>query len=224
MGRPGFGATVRTGCCGSEPESPRSKANSLFGDKPRRICPAMSARLTAALLIAGFALCASTSADAQSRPAPTRGGQASGSQAVGGPKLLGRFDDWAAATHEEGGQTVCYAFTRAAHSTPALPGRDKPVLTVTERPAGRDSVALSAGFAYASGAEVTVQVEQSALSFYTSGRSAFAREGGAAVAAFGRGRQAFARSPGPHGGQVVDIFPLRGFSQAYQAINKACPR
>lgn len=181
-------------------------------------------RSTAALLIVATALCASTGADAQGRPSAPRGREAPGGQAPGGAKLLGRFDDWAAATHEEAGQTVCYAFTRAAHSTPALSGRDKPVLTVTQRPAGRDAVAISAGFAYAPGAEVTLQVEQSALSFYTSGRSAFAREGGAAVAAFGRGRQAIARSPGPRGGQVIDTFPLRGFSQAYQAINKACPR
>ena len=34
-----------------------------------------------------------------------------------------QFDDWTAATHEEGGQTVCYAFTRAAEfRRPACPG------------------------------------------------------------------------------------------------------
>ncbi len=33
--------------------------------------------------------------------------------AAAGPKELGKFDDWIAATHEESGQTVCYAFTRA---------------------------------------------------------------------------------------------------------------
>lgn len=139
------------------------------------------------------------------------------------PKPIGTFEEWTAATHEESGQTVCYAFTRAANSTPVLPGRSKPVLTVTERPAGRDAVAISAGFRYGPGAEVTVQVEQTALSFYTSGSSAFAREGGAAVATFRKGRQVIARSPGPRG-QVVDTFSLRGFNQAYDAINKACPR
>lgn len=142
----------------------------------------------------------------------------------GGPKALGKFDDWTAATHDESGQTVCYAFTYASNSTPAIQGRSKPVLTVTQRPSGRDAVAISAGFAYATGAEVTVQVEQAALNFYTSGRSAFARDGAAAVSAFQRGRQVVARSPGPRGGQVIDTFSTRGFFQAYQAINKACPR
>ncbi len=93
---------------------------------------------------------------------------------------------------------MCYAFTRAATSTPPLPGRGDVVLTVTQRPGGaRDAVAISAGFAYAPNAEVTLQVEGASLPFYTSQRSAFARDGHAVVGAFERGRQAVAKSPGP---------------------------
>ncbi|HKM64036.1 MAG TPA: invasion associated locus B family protein [Acidisphaera sp.] len=140
------------------------------------------------------------------------------------PKLLGHFEDWTAATHYESGQLVCYAFTRATNSVPLLPGRGDVVMTVAERPTGRDSVAIAAGFTFPSGSEVTVQVEQSALSFYTAQRSAFAREGAAVVADFERGLQASARSPGPRGTPVVDTFSLRGFGQAHQAIVRACPR
>src|SRR3954452_11407014 len=75
------------------------------------------------------------------------------------PRQLGRFDDWVAATHKESGQTVCYAFTRARNSAPVLPGRTEVVLTVTQRPSGRDAVAISGGFEYPKGATVTVQVE-----------------------------------------------------------------
>ena len=143
------------------------------------------------------------------------------------PKKLGAFEDWTAATHQEGGATVCYAFTYASHSVPTLPGRGEVVLTVTERPTGRDDVALSAGFAYASGATVTVQVDQTGLDFYTAqpqpGRNAFARDGKAVIAAFQKGSEAQARSPGPREARVVDTFSLRGFSAAYAAINKACP-
>lgn len=139
------------------------------------------------------------------------------------PKSIGKFTDWQAATHDESGKLVCYAFTRATASTPALPGRGDVVLTVTQRAAGRDSVALSAGFAYAAGAEVMVQVDKTELAFYTAGRSAFAREGKAAIDAFERGVTAIARSPGPRDAKVQDNFSLRGFTAAYQAINKACP-
>ena len=143
--------------------------------------------------------------------------------AAAGPKAIGKFDDWTAATHQEGGQTVCYAFTRASTSAPPVAGRGDVVLTVTQRPgSARDAVAISAGFAYAANAEVQLQVESTALPFYTSQRSAFARDGHAVVGAFERGRQAVAKSPGPRNTQIVDTFNLRGFSPAYAAINKAC--
>ena len=139
-----------------------------------------------------------------------------------GPKALGRFDDWTAATHVEAGQTVCYAFTRALPAASG-PAHADAVLTVTERPGGRDAVAISAGFSYPPNAAVAVDVEQAKLDFYTASRSAFARDGHAAVAAFAKGRQATAHSPGPRGATVTDAFSLRGFDAAYAAINKTCP-
>lgn len=139
------------------------------------------------------------------------------------PKKLGTFEDWTAATHREGGRTVCYAFTYPTSSVPKLPDRGEVLLTVTERPAARDEVSLTAGYAYAPNATVTVQVDQTGLDFYTAQRNAFARDGKAAVAAFQKGREALARSPGPRDVHVVDTFSLRGFSAAYAAINKACP-
>ncbi len=139
------------------------------------------------------------------------------------PHLIGKFEEWTAASHQEAGQTVCYAFTRASASTPSLPGRGDVVMTVTQRPGGvHDVVAISAGFAFAPNAEVTMQVDQTSLPFYTAQRSAFARDGHAAVAAFTRGRTAVAKSPGPHNTTVTDTFSLRGFTPAFAAVNKAC--
>ena len=141
----------------------------------------------------------------------------------GKPELIGQFRDWQAATHTEAGQTVCYAFTRAASSEPSMPGRGSVVLTVTQRPTMRDVVAISAGYAYPAKADVAVDVDKADFSFYTAGRSAFARDGRAAAAAFRKGREAVATSPDPKGAKVTDTFSLRGFSNAYEAINKACP-
>lgn len=140
-----------------------------------------------------------------------------------GPKLIGKFDDWIAATHPESGVPVCYAFTRAQSSIPTLAGRGGVVLTVTQRPSGRDAVAMEAGFTFAPDATVTVQADQTGLDFYTSQRAAFARDGHAAVAAFKAAGRAIARSPGPHDATVTDTFSLKGFTAAYDAISKACP-
>jgi invasion protein IalB len=139
------------------------------------------------------------------------------------PKALGKYEDWTAATHIEAGQTVCYAFTRAASSSAQISGRGDVVLTVTERTDGRDAVAISAGFAFAANAAVTVDVDATKLDFYTAQRNAFARDGHAAVAAFSKGSKALAHLPAPRNVAVTDTFSLRGFSAAYAAINKACP-
>jgi len=144
-------------------------------------------------------------------------------QKAEGPKAIGKFDDWIAATHQEAGQLVCYAFTRAQSSIPALAGRGGVVLTVTQRVSGRDAVAMEAGFAYAPNATVTVQADQTGLDFYTAQRAAFARKGHDAVVAFQSAGRAIARSPGPRDTTVTDTFSLKGFSAAYAAISKACP-
>ncbi len=172
--------------------------------------------------LAALALLACLPAAAQTRPAhapahpPAR-------PAANAPKSIGKWDDWQAATHQEAGQLVCYAFTRATASTPSLPGRGDVVLTVTQRQGGRDAVALTAGFAYPSSAEVQLVADQATLPFYTANRSAFARDGKAVVTSFEKARQAVAKSPGPRNAQVVDTFSLRGFGPAYAAIAKACP-
>jgi Invasion associated locus B (IalB) protein len=166
--------------------------------------------LSIALLLALPAATAETN-----KPAPPKHATADS------PKSIGKFDDWTAATHKETGQTVCYAFTRAQSSAPSLPGRGSVVLTVTQRPSGRDAIAIEAGLAYAPNATVTVQVDQAGLDFYTSGQNAFARDGKAAVTAFGKGTRAIARSTSPK--EVTDTFSLKGFGQAYAAIVKACP-
>jgi len=147
-----------------------------------------------------------------SRPAPAKPG----------PRSIGTFEDWTAATNMEAGQTVCYAFTRAQSSNPAISGRGQVVLTVTERSSGRDTVALSAGFSYAATAAVAIAIDQTTMEFYTAQRSAFARDGHAAVIAFEKAGRVIAKSPGPKG-PVTDVFSLRGFSAAYAAIGKACP-
>ena len=159
------------------------------------------------------------------RPAHPVAAKPAAHTAPAAPRSIGKFDDWTAATHQEAGQTVCYAFTRATSSSPSMPGRGDVVLTVTQRPGGaRDAVAISAGFPYVANAQVPVQVDQNAaIPFYTAQRSAFAPDGHAVVEAMERGSKAVAKSPAPRNAVVTDTFNLHGFSPAYAAINKACP-
>ena len=147
------------------------------------------------------------------------------------PQKIGEFQAWTAATHAEGGQKVCYAFTRATRSD-GVPNRapNNVLLVVTHRPKGRDQVALQAGYAYprnagGDGDPVKVSVGGTSLGFYTSGGSAFARDNRAALAALKNGREAVARGPLPNGGrgQATDAFSLAGFGAALDAISRECP-
>ncbi len=175
-------------------------------------------------LVAILAVFAALPALAQPHPARPAAPKPAARVAPAAPREIGKFEDWTAATHQEAGQTVCYAFTRASASTPSLPGRGDVVLTVTERPgAARDAVALSAGFAYAQNAAASAQIDQATMPLYTAQRSAFARDGKAMAAAMERGHSAIIKSPGLRNASVTDTFSLRGFSPAYAAINKACP-
>jgi hypothetical protein len=137
------------------------------------------------------------------------------------PARLGDHGSWTAATLQEGGHKVCYAFTRASKTEPQ---RSEVLLTVTHRPGQRDAVVYTAGHAFAQGAEVKVAVGPTELAFYTAGPRAAARDGAAAIRAMRNGREAVARGPGPNGrGTTTDTFSLSGFSAAYEAISRECP-
>lgn len=158
-------------------------------------------------------------------PAAAALAQQQAQQAAPRPQRLGEHGDWTAATYQENGQKVCYAFTRPK-SSDGVPNRQGVMLTVTHRPGQRDAVVLSAGYPYPRGAEVKVDVVGGAdLDFYTAGSSAAARDSAAAIRAFKAGREAVATGPGPGGrGTARDSFSLSGFSAAYDAISRECPR
>jgi invasion protein IalB len=143
--------------------------------------------------------------------------------APAGPALMGKFGDWQSATLDQSGETMCYAFTRPQKSAPAVAGRGDVFFTVTERAKLRDTVSLTAGFAYASGAKVSVTVDGKPFPFYTSGRSAFAHDGAALIKAFTQGTSAVVTSPGPKGKVVRDEFSLKGFQSAFNAVQEVCP-
>jgi invasion protein IalB len=141
------------------------------------------------------------------------------------PQRLGAHGNWTAATTQENGQKVCYAFTRAARSDGAPGNRATVTLTVTHRPGGRDQVAASVGYPLSRGAESVMTVGTGEFrSYAVQGSSAFFQNGAQLMAAFRNGREAVVRTPGPPGrGAVTDTFPLGGFSAAYEAISRECP-
>ncbi len=145
----------------------------------------------------------------------------------GGPVRLGEFQSWTAATYQEAGQKVCYAFAAASRAE-GVPGREARgvLLVVTHRPGSRDQVAVRSGFPHGRGAEPKLSVGASEHSLYTNRDTAFVNPGQAraVVAALRGGREAVVRGPGPNGrGTASETFPLAGFGSAYDAISRECP-
>ena len=140
-----------------------------------------------------------------------------------GPKSLGVFGDWTAASYGSGADKACYAFTTAKSSSVAVPKRGAVQLTVTQRKSAPDEVTLAAGFTYPKSPTVTLTIGTSVIDFYTSGQTAFTTGGAKAITAFQAGSTAMAKSSGPKAATIVDNFSLSGFSGAYKAIRQACP-
>lgn len=140
-------------------------------------------------------------------------------------KSIGVFENWQAATYVDNGQTVCYAFTRPLIGGKVEERSGGSVLSIAERPGMRDSIAIAVGYNFASGAEVSVSIGRSAhQEFYTSGSSAFSRDGSGLISAMKDGTELTSISPGPGHGSTTNHFSLKGFTAAYDAIVKACPR
>jgi len=61
-----------------------------------------------------------------------------------GPRQLGTFRDWTAATYQENGQKICYAFTRASKTEPNRQGVNLPFYTGGNSAFARDGAAAVA--------------------------------------------------------------------------------
>lgn len=141
------------------------------------------------------------------------------------PQRLGTHSAWTAATHQEGGQKVCYAFTRAERGAgAAAQSRQNVTLTVTHRAAGRDQIAVSLGAPLPRQAAVAMTVGSDEFRSYgVVQSSAFFQNNDNLIGAFRAGRDAVVRSPGPGRTTLTDTFSLVGFTAAYEAISRECP-
>jgi hypothetical protein len=167
-----------------------------------------------------FALCVFAATPLRAAPAPVA---APAPYLPAHPKSIGKYGVWQAATRNEGGQAICYVFTRPVRSAPRVPGRGDAVLTVTRRPNRADSVALSAGFRLTGHTDAVLAVGDVKLDFYIDGRSAFARQNAQAVAVLTHETSVDIHMLAPRLVAVTDHFSLYGFASAYAAMNKACP-
>ena len=192
------------------------------------------ATATALVFLAGTGLALAAgggNGSATKSGASTKSGAKTSSKTVSQPKPLGVFHDWTAATYGSGADKTCYAFamSQKAENKNASAGNGKKttqksgMLTVAQRAKYRDEVSVSQGIKYTKGAKVEMTVGSTKLAFFTHDDMAYAMKGKKVVKAFMSGDKAVVKASAPHAKPVVDTFGLQGFSDAYKAIDKACP-
>jgi hypothetical protein len=142
--------------------------------------------------------------------------------ATGSVRSLGRFNDWTAATVQQGGKTVCYAFTQVRPVGRKPSEEDETAFAISHRDAPEDSIAVGLDNEQLKDRdEVTVRVGRAKFGFFMNDGSAFALSGDDVVAAFKRGMAAYVST-----GAVKDAgewtFSLDGFTEAYRAEKKEC--
>ena len=144
--------------------------------------------------------------------------------------ILGTYETWTAYMFKDSEGKVCYMAAMPKESEGKYTYRDDVFLTITHRPKDKsyDVVSLAAGFTYKKGSKPTLRIDnEKALPLYPVADMAWLENGqtdSKAVQSMIKSSNAIARGESVRGTKIVDTFSLKGFTKAYDAINKACGR
>jgi hypothetical protein len=144
------------------------------------------------------------------------------------PKSLGRFRDWEAYTADEKGSKICYALTSPKESKGNYSRRDPVFLMVTRRPADNvfDEVSAIAGYTYQKNSKPTLSIGSNR--FIADAVSDVAwpqvKDGQTLLSRMTAGTAIELKGTSSRGTLTKDIFSLRGFTAALNAVANACPK
>lgn len=160
--------------------------------------------------------------------APAPGPAADGSAE---PTLIGQFGTWGAYTATPNGRKVCFALAKPSSSKTNPPNRprDPAYAFVSTRPAERvvNEVSIMIGYALKPGSESSLEVGGSAYAMYTQGDGLWiknAAEEEQMVAAMRKSAEVTVKGVSAKGTETVDVFSLKGLSQALDRLAQDCKR
>ena len=150
--------------------------------------------------------------------------------AAAGTEILGTFDDWTAYVFSDNGGKVCYMATEPIKSEGKYKIRDDVFLFVTHRIADKtfDTVNVMAGYTYKTGSKPTFKVDKKqTVTLVSHADTAWTKDTKTdklLVDQMRAGGKAVLKGTSRRGTLTTDTFSLKGFTKAYQAIQKACGR
>jgi hypothetical protein len=147
------------------------------------------------------------------------------------PTLIGQFGTWGAYSATPNGKRVCFALAKPSSSKTNPPNRprDPAYAFVSSRPAERvfNEVSVMIGYALKPGSESTLEVGGAAYAMYTQGDGIWiknAAEEERLVDALRRSADATIKAVSAKGTETIDVFSLKGLSQALDRIASDCRR
>lgn len=145
-------------------------------------------------------------------------------------EILGSFDDWSAYAYNDGTEQVCYMASQPTKSQGKYSRRDDVFLIVTNRPKDKsfDVVNVVAGYTYKSTSKPQITVDSNKpIELKRHEDTAWTKNEETdkkLVAQLKKGTKAVVVGTSARGTRTTDTFSLKGFSKAYEAINKSCGR
>jgi invasion protein IalB len=147
------------------------------------------------------------------------------------PTLIGQFGTWGAYTATPNGKKVCFALAKPSSSKTNPPNRprDPAYVFVSTRPAEKvaNEVSIMIGYALKPGSESTLEVGGAAYAMYTQGDGLWiknAAEEERMVEAMRKAADVTVRGVSSKGTETIDVFSLKGLSQALDRVAQDCRR
>ena len=147
------------------------------------------------------------------------------------PTLIGQFGTWGAYSATPNGRRVCFALAKPTTSKTNPPNRprDPAYAFVATRPAEKvfNEVSVMIGYALKPGSESTLEVGGGSYAMYTQGDGIWiknAAEEERLVDALRRSADATIKAVSAKGTETIDVFSLKGLSQALDRIATDCRR
>jgi len=147
------------------------------------------------------------------------------------PALIGQFGTWGAYSATPNGRRVCFALAKPSSSKTNPPNRprDPAYAFVSTRPSEKvfNEVSVMIGYALKPGSESTLEVGGASYAMYTQGDGIWiknAAEEERLVDALRRSADATIKAVSAKGTETIDVFSLKGLSQALDRIASDCRR
>ena len=168
-----------------------------------------------------------TAAKPPAKPEPAATAAAGGAE----PTLIGQFGTWGAYSATPNGRKVCFALAKPSSSKTNPPNRprDPAYAFVSTRPAERvvNEVSIMIGYALKPGSESSLEVGGSAYAMYTQGDGLWiknAAEEEQMVSAMRKSAEVTVKGVSAKGTETIDVFSLKGLSQALDRLAQDCKR